>query len=238
MDTLWYLIYAALCVLAWPMDLFVTRLGFYRAYPLESYFLVFSGLAMLGLEMAREPSFRVLVFLLMAGLAGGSFLYESVVHARLRGLPPLPLAPGDPFPEPSLVAGGPTLIIYQRGTRCPFAASQSAMLEGQREALAETGIERVVVLLPEPAAAVERHAGIYPQLELASDPDRRIARTLGLVPRGRPEEVAPAAFLVDGDGQLRWQQRSNSYRTPPHPVWIKMIAQRAFEAARQADEEA
>ena len=228
----WYLIYVAIVVSAWLVDLFLAGVGWFRRYPLESYLLILFGEGALVFELALDPGFRPLAFVLIGLLAAGPFLWESLVRAPYRSLPELPVTVGDPLPEVPAFEWpeGPFVLIYLRALRCPFAAAQRALVDSRAEAFEELGY-RVVLATREPEEAMAKLAEqLEHDFELRADPEGALARALGLLPPGDRTGPAPLALVADEQGRIRWIERATSYRTPPHPFEILGVCEELAEA--------
>ncbi len=157
-------------------------------------------------------------------------------------------ADGNDVELASAFAGRPTLLIFYRGGWCPFCTAHLAQVASVRAELERLGVG-IVAVSPESAAHVKENAekGGY-GFRLLGDPDGAALRAYRVAFRlddataakyreygvdlqersgGRAHQMlpVPAAFLIDGEGRIRFAHSDPDYRKRVDP-------QALLEAAR------
>ena len=142
-------------------------------------------------------------------------------------------ADGDPQSLRDLIAGKPAVLLFFRGSWCPFCTTSMRAMETIRSDLAAHGVEMVGITSQRHitlSAAASRNAIGYP---LLTDPEQKLIETMGVrVPLIKPmiemyecqgfdltklnessdwSLPLEATFLVDEDGVI---VEANAY---PHP---------------------
>lgn len=214
-------------------------------------FLLF---ALIGLKLSRTLNAAPALFVGAAGVAlsftdgAGSVVLATLAFALLLSYvfwyskngrtPSEALTVGSTLPELAFTdldgspvsssswAGGPTLLLFYRGTWCPLCNVQVRELaEGYRE-IAELGA-RVVLVSPQPAAESAKMAARFDApMTFLVDEGNAAARLLGLQhPGGAPigiapetESVLPTAVVLDGAGVVRFAHETDNYRFRPDPA--------------------
>lgn len=163
-----------------------------------------------------------------------------------RSMPP-GLQPGQPLPAFNAVdedgkelqsndlRGRPTVILFVRGSWCPFCSRQVANLTKHYKDINELGA-RLILITPYPLQTTRRVAKLFEvEFEFWLDKGLVIAKQLGLMlPNGVPANYQkeygkdtywPASIVVDGDGIIRHTWLSKFIMDRPDPVKL-------FEAVR------
>ena len=162
------------------------------------------------------------IALLLIAVAASMFLY-----VRRGGGRPVPdlLRPGKKLPPFSAIdedncerqsgelLGAPAVIIFVRGTWCPFCSAQVETLADAYKEIAALGA-KLVLIAPRSLATTRRVADYFDvEFEFWLDSSLDIARQLGLLDEeGVPEEVRtdfgantiwPTTVVTDADGMIR-----------------------------------
>ena len=162
------------------------------------------------------------IALLLITIAASMFLY-----VRRGGGRPIPdlLRPGQALPpftaidednrerQSTELLGAPAVVIFVRGTWCPFCSAQVESLADVYRDIAALGA-RLVLIAPQPLATTRRVADYFDvEFEFWLDDSLDIARSLGsLYIGGVPEEartefgantVWPTTVVVAPDGIIR-----------------------------------
>ena len=173
----------------------------------------------------------IVLFLLVA--AAYLYFLRSQRHpARkiLRTGEPLPTFEavaenGTPLPSGSL-HGSPAVILFVRGSWCPFCTRQVEKLTRHYKDIVSHGA-RLVLLTPKPLETTRRVAEFFNvEFEFWLDEDLQIARRLGLlldqgVPKKHRNEygndtVWPAAVITDAKGIVRYVNISRTIADRPN----------------------
>ncbi len=160
----------------------------------------------------------------------------------------LPSAEGRLVDSADLLAAGPLVITFFRGTWCPYCAATLDALEGGLPALAQAG-GTLVAMTPETggrALAMKREHGLH--YEVLADIDLGIGMAFGIVFRTPPLYAkllrrngvdlgersgnqawllpVPATFLVDRTGTIArsWVNIDFTFRTEPAEVLAALQA--------------
>lgn len=165
---------------------------------------------------------EALIALVLVVIAAAMFVY-----VRRGGGRPVPAAlrKGQPLPEfialdengrerhSTELRGAPAIVIFVRGTWCPFCSAQVESLAAAYKDIAARGA-RLVLVAPRPLATTRRVADYFDvEFEFWLDSSLRIASALGLLDvAGVPEEarkdygadtVWPTSVLVDANGIIQ-----------------------------------
>jgi peroxiredoxin len=156
-----------------------------------------------------------------------------------RSIPP-GLKPGQPLPAFNAVdedgkeqhsadlRGRPTVILFVRGSWCPFCSRQVANLTKHYKDINELGA-RLILITPKPLQTTRRVAKLFEvDFEFWLDDDLAIAKQLGLilshgVPADYQKEYGkdtywPASIVVDGNGIIRHTWLSKFIMDRPDPA--------------------
>jgi peroxiredoxin len=159
-----------------------------------------------------------------------------------RGAHPMPdiLKPGRQLPlflattedgrriDSSSLEGAPAVILFVRGSWCPFCSSQVKNLTRIYKEIVDLGA-RLVFVTPKPLETTRRVAEMFDvEFEFWLDEDLAIARALELRHRGGvpaahkgaygSDTVWPTALVVDADGKIVYTALSRHIVDRPNPV--------------------
>ncbi len=160
------------------------------------------------------------------------------------------LKPGNPLPlflatdedgkrlDSSSLEGTPAVILFVRGSWCPFCSAQVRDLTGYYKSIVDTGA-RLILVTPKPLETTRRVAEFFEvDFDFWLDEDLAIAKALNLVqeagvPKGWDSEyghdtVWPTALVVDAGGTIRFTELSKHIVDRPNPK--KLL--NALEATR------
>lgn len=158
-----------------------------------------------------------------------------------RGTHPLPdcLKPGSSLPlfiaktedgrrvDSSCLEGTPAVIVFVRGSWCPFCSAQVEDLTGYYKEIVDLGA-RLILVTPKPLDTTRRVAEMFGvDFEFWLDEDLSIAKSLRLLHRrGVPaaeksrygnDTVWPTALVVDAEGTIRFVELSKHIVDRPDP---------------------
>ena len=156
---------------------------------------------------------------------------------RGRAIPPA-LRPGNRLPAFSArdeegravstadLAGRPAVILFVRGTWCPFCSRQVADLTRHYKEITESGA-RLILITPKPLETTRRVAEFFEvDFEFWLDDSLRLATQLGLtIPNGVPgayrreygnDTVWPTSLVVDANGVIRLTEMSRFIADRPN----------------------
>ena len=160
--------------------------------------------------------------------------------ARVRGKAvPDELKPGQPLPHFSLadehgnpvtsadLAGSPAVILFVRGSWCPFCSKQDADLTKYYKQITASGA-RLILITPNPLETTRRVADFFEvEFEFWLDESLTVARDFGLIQvAGVPEDYKneygedtmwPASLVIDKDGIIRLTEVSRFIVDRPNP---------------------
>lgn len=174
----------------------------------------------------------IVVFVFAVGL--------YVARDKLRGKQmPAALRPGQRLPEFSLhdennnpvsstdLLGRPAVLLFVRGSWCPFCSKQVANLTKHYKDITDSGA-RLVLITPEPLETTRRVANFFEvDFEFWLDKSLQVARLLGLVQNaGVPKDFRteygedtmwPTSLVVDANGVIRLTEMSRFIADRPDP---------------------
>lgn len=105
---------------------------------------------------------------------------------------------------------GPVLLVFYRGSWCPFCVSELRGLGGIQDELREAGVRILAVSVDPPGRAQQAVDRLALKFPLLSDREKTVISDYGIVDRaGGPggEDIAlPAQFLIDREGQIVWRR--------------------------------
>lgn len=140
----------------------------------------------------------------------------------------LPDQDGQPVALGAQYRGGHVLLVFYRGSWCPFCVSELRGLGTVSDALLRSGVRIVAVSVDEPAQARRAADRLDLKFPLLSDRERSVVRAYGVLHRGGGpdgEDVAiPAHFLIDSDGRIVWRRVSGSIQDRADPEDILRAA--------------
>ncbi len=165
----------------------------------------------------------------------------AVLLALRKGRPTVPddLRPGKPLPDFSAVDeqgspvrstelhGAPAVLLFVRGTWCPFCSSQVANLTKYYKDIIDSGA-RLILVTPKPLETTRRVAEFFKvEFDFWLDESLDVARQLGLVqkagvPKGYSKEygedtVWPTAVVIDSAGLIVYGRLSKTVADRPDP---------------------
>ena len=177
-----------------------------------------------------------------------------ILRKRMGGRPvPPELMPGQPLPEFSALdengvtlhstdlRNQPTVILFVRGTWCPFCSKQVADLTTHYKDIEELG-SRLILITPKPLETTRRVAEFYKvNFEFWLDESLVIAKRLGLVQtKGVPDDflgeygedtVWPTSLVVDSDGIIRHTWLSKFIVDRPDPKTLSQAVRSIQESS-------
>ena len=170
-----------------------------------------------------------------------------------QAVPPITLrtVEGRPFDLRGGTAGGPTVLIFYRGGWCPYCNAHLAALGQLEPKLKELGYKIFAISPDRPeelAKSVKKQKLGY---TLLSDSDMTAARRFGLAfrvddatvdlyktkydidleaasGRNHHELPAPAAYIVDASGKIRYQYVNQDYKVRVGPEKLLQEARSAL----------
>lgn len=158
---------------------------------------------------------------------------------KLRGKAvPAAIRPGQRLPDFSLVdeegntvgsaslKGAPAVLLFVRGTWCPFCSRQVADLTRHYKEITASGA-RLILITPKPLDTTRRVAEFFEvDFEFWLDDSLRLATQLGLtIPNGVPgayrreygnDTVWPTSLVVDANGVIRMSEMSRFIADRPN----------------------
>ncbi len=159
---------------------------------------------------------------------------------RIRRRPvPGQLKPGQPLPDfqgvdedgnpvkSSELAGAPAILLFVRGSWCPFCSKQVADLTKVYKEITDSGA-RLILVTPKPLETTRRVAEIFEvDFKFWLDESLNIAKRLGLVlEAGVPDDYRkeygedtlwPTSLVVDANGVIRYTELSRFIADRPNP---------------------
>ena len=162
------------------------------------------------------------------------------LHGVSRGRPaPENLRTGQPLPDFSAVdekgnavqssqlAGTPAVLLFVRGTWCPFCSRQVENLTKYYKEIAESGA-RLILVSPQPLETTRRVADFFEvEFEFWLDESLHVTKQLGLLlPAGVPDDyrkeygedtIWPASLVIDAKGIIRYSGISKFIVDRPNP---------------------
>ena len=178
----------------------------------------------------------LLWFLVAAALIAVAFL----VFRRKLGRPVSPaLSRGQQLPDFTAIdeqgnavnsaqlRGNATVILFVRGTWCPFCSSQVKTLTGHYKDIIDLG-GRLILITPKPLDTTRRVAEFFEvEFDFWLDESLAVARQLGLLqPKGVPRDfheeygadtVWPTAIVTNADGEITYVKLSKMLADRPNP---------------------
>lgn len=122
---------------------------------------------------------------------------------------------------------GPVLLVFYRGSWCPFCVSELKGLGMIEDDLKRAGVKIVAVSVDEPShsrQAAERLDLMFP---LLSDQESTVIDAYGLVhPGGGPggvDTTIPAQFLIDQNGRVLWRRIAGALQDRASPEEILTV---------------
>jgi peroxiredoxin len=165
---------------------------------------------------------------------------------KARGRPvPDELKPGQPLPEFQAVdengnrvsstelAGAPAILLFVRGSWCPFCSKQVANLTRVYKDITDSGA-KLILITPKPLDTTRRVADFFEvDFQFWLDESLEIAKQLGLVlEAGVPDDsrqeygedtVWPTSLVVDANGVIQYAELSRFIIDRPNPEKLLKI---------------
>ena len=173
-------------------------------------------------------------------VAGVLFAMRNKLRSILGGRPvPDNLKPGQPIPDFQAVdedgnrvssaelAGTPTVLLFVRGSWCPFCSKQVADLTRVYKEITDSGA-KLILVTPKPLATTRRVAEMFDvDFRFWLDESLEIAKQLGLVlAAGVPDDnrkeygedtLWPTTLVLDANGIIRFTELSRFITDRPNP---------------------
>ena len=131
------------------------------------------------------------------------------------------------------LGGAPAIMLFVRGSWCPFCSRQVASLTRVYNEITDSGA-RLILVTPKPLETTRRVAEMFGvDFDFWLDDSLRIARQLGLVlEAGVPDEqkneygedtLWPTSLVVDANGVIRYAELSKVLVDRPNPEKLLRI---------------
>ena len=159
---------------------------------------------------------------------------------KARGRPvPDELKPGQPLPAFQAVdedgnrvssaelAGAPAILLFVRGSWCPFCSRQVANLTKVYKEITDSGA-KLILITPKPLGMTRRVAEMFGvDFQFWLDDSLEIAKQLGLVVKaGVPDDhrkeygedtLWPTSLVIDANGVIKFTELSRFIADRPNP---------------------
>ncbi len=184
--------------------------------------------------------FWLVGIVLVVVVAGVLYALRDKVRGMLGGRPvPDKLKPGQPLPDfqavdeegnrvsSSELAGTPTILLFVRGSWCPFCSKQVADLTRVYKEITDSGA-KLILVTPKPLATTRRVAEMFDvDFRFWLDESLEISKQLGLVlAAGVPDDnrkeygedtLWPTTLVLDANGIIRFTELSRFIADRPNP---------------------
>jgi peroxiredoxin len=180
----------------------------------------------------------ILWSLAIAGVLGAGILLALWKKAGRRTVP-AQLKPGQSLPYFAAVdedgnrvssaelAGAPAILLFVRGSWCPFCSKQVADLTKVYKEITDAGA-KLILVTPKPLGTTRRVAEMFGvEFDFWLDESLEIANLLGItLESGVPDEqqrdygedtLWPTSLVVDGNGVIRFSELSKFLADRPNP---------------------
>ena len=178
----------------------------------------------------------VVVAIIVAVVAG----ILLAMRKKMGGRPvPNQLQPGQPLPQfqaidehgnrlsSSELAGTPAILLFVRGSWCPFCSKQVADLTKAYKEITDSGA-KLILVTPKPLETTRRVAEMFGvEFDFWLDESLAIAQQLGIfLDAGVPDEqrkeygedtLWPTSLVVDANGVIRFTELSKFIVDRPNP---------------------
>jgi peroxiredoxin len=125
------------------------------------------------------------------------------------------------------LAGGPAIMLFVRGSWCPFCSRQVADLTKVYKEITDSGA-RLILVTPKPLGTTRRVAEMFGvEFDFWLDESLAIAKRLGIVlEAGVPDEqrreygedtLWPTSLVIDANGVIRYSELSKILMDRPDP---------------------
>ena len=133
---------------------------------------------------------------------------------------------GDPVSSSELI-GAPAVLLFVRGSWCPFCSRQVENLTKNYKEIGASGA-RLILLTPQPLETTRRVADFFEvEFEFWLDESMHVTKQLGLLlPAGVPDDyrkeygedtIWPASLVIDAEGIIRYSGISKFIVDRPNP---------------------
>ena len=178
-------------------------------------------------------------------LAGVLFVMWKKAGGR-----PIPdqLKPGQPLPEfqavdedgnrlsSSELAGSPAILLFVRGSWCPFCSKQVANLTKSYKEITDAGA-KLILVTPKPLETTRRVAEMFEvEFDFWLDESLAIVKKLGiLLEAGVPDEqrkdygedtLWPTTLVIDANGVIRYTELSKVLVDRPNPEKLLSVVKK------------
>jgi peroxiredoxin len=183
-----------------------------------------------------------ILIVVVVGIIGALLVFRDKVRGRSI---PDDLRPGKPLPafvavdenggrlSSTDLRGRPSVLLFVRGTWCPFCSKQVQNLTKFYKEINESGAH-LILITPKPLETTRRVADFFDvKFEFWLDESLAIGKQLGLVQEtGVPDEYSreygrdtlwPASLIVDSDGIIRHTELSRFIADRPDPEKLLSI---------------
>jgi peroxiredoxin len=180
--------------------------------------------------------FWIVGIVLVVVVAG--VLYALRDKARGRPVPDK-LKPGQPLPvfqavdedgnrvSSAELAGAPAILLFVRGSWCPFCSRQVANLTKVYKEITDSGA-KLILITPKPLGMTRRVAEMFGvDFQFWLDDSLEIAKQLGLVVKaGVPDDYRkeygedtlwPTSLVIDANGVIKFTELSRFIADRPNP---------------------
>jgi len=188
---------------------------------------------------------NIWIYVIAVALVVGILL---TLRNKIRGRPvPDQLKPGQPLPEfqavdedgntvsSSQLAGAPAILLFVRGSWCPFCSKQVANLTKVYKEMTDSGA-KLILVTPKPLETTRRVAEIFEvDFQFWLDESLDIAKKLGLVleagvPGKHREESGedtlwPTSLVIDTNGVIQFTELSRFIADRPNPEKLLNVVQ-------------
>ena len=187
-----------------------------------------------AVNAVRQHRFRglAIVSAVVASLGLLGFVAFVEVASAQVPAPPTALAVGVRPPEFTLpdeagkatsltdLAGQPTLLVFYRGSWCPFCRSELIGLARSAPDFERAKVRVVAISVDPPAESARMKEELHLPFTLLSDVDGAVITRFGLLHKnghGDLDVSRPANLLLDANGVIRWSAFTDNFRVRPHP---------------------
>ncbi len=187
------------------------------------------------------------IFWIIGVVVVAGLLYALRDKARGRPVPDN-LKPGQPLPEFHAVdedgnrissaelAGAPAILLFVRGSWCPFCSKQVADLTKVYKEITDFGA-KLILITPKPLETTRRVADIFEvDFQFWLDDSLEIAKQLGLVlEAGVPDDYRkeygedtlwPTSLVIDANGVIKFTELSRFIADRPNPEKLLKVLRR------------
>lgn len=245
---LWPLLAATLaCLVAGPLYLALLDFPLIRSTAWPMFLLVGIGAVAGAVYARRDDRFWVRLTgsanVIMLALACVWFFWLAALPKAAAAAETLTVAPDFQLPDQdgrqialsNLTRGGPVLLVFYRGSWCPFCVSELKGLSGISEEMQRLGVRIAAVSVDPPRSAQQAASRLDLKFPLLSDAMHSALTSYGVVHRGGGpggEDIAiPAHFLIARDGRILWRHVAERLQDRPDPQALLKVAR---EHAKQS----